>query len=179
MIYLNLCTCRNVCHCSRRSGSHPDEDGSQGTAGTCLCGWTGEGEWVGGRRGRGEWQCNWSKGGGTGSFTERTVQSPRREGINTHSRVVVGRTAVDHRLTCIRQWQYMAHSQDNNQKLFTQCLVSVYTATVDLLAHKSNNVLCSLPLLQCSTLFTLHYYVARFVRSTSTVTTMLSIEQTH
>ncbi len=53
----------------------------------------------------------------------------------------------------------------SNQKLSTQCLVRVYTACT-LLAHKSNNVLCSLPLLQRSTLFALHYYIASFIKST-------------
>ncbi len=47
-------------------------------------------------------------------------------------------------------------------KLFTQCRWLECT----LLAHKSNNVLCSLPLLQRSTLFALHYYVASFIKST-------------
>ncbi len=38
-----------------------------------------------------------------------------------------------------------------------------------LLAHKSNNVLCSLRLLQRSTPFALHYYVASFIKSTVVV----------
>ncbi len=41
------------------------------------------------------------------------------------------------------------------QKLFTQCLVSVHCL--------HTNPLCSLPLLQHSTLFALHYYVASFI----------------
>ncbi len=45
------------------------------------------------------------------------------------------------------------------------CLHSAWLECT-LLAHKSNNVLCSLPLLQRSTLFTLHYYVVSFIKST-------------
>ncbi len=51
---------------------------------------------------------------------------------------------------------------------YKSCLYSAWLecTLLDLLAHKSNNVLCSLLLLQSSTLFALHYYFASFIKST-------------
>ncbi len=45
--------------------------------------------------------CSWSEGGGTGSFTEGTVQGPRREGTVeiTTTWLVVVRTAIIHWFT--------------------------------------------------------------------------------
>ncbi len=61
-----------------------------------------------------------------------------------------------------------------NQKLFTQCLVRVYTACT-----QTQYALYSLPLLQRSTLFALHYYVASFIKSTVNLIGTLQHTQTY